>query len=246
MNLFCLRYEPYVRPGIIDTWTGVHNFNINSAFLFDKLILPDPDSVDGLVLSGGPIELWNRDIYSQLGEVTRFIRQCISHNKKVLGMGIGAQLMAAALGSNIREDNTKEIGWYLISWNHNARSNRLFSCLPYRQIVFNWRISTFDLPEGARRLASSRNCKNQAFLYGDNAVGLQFHPGIEQKHIRWLIDKNSEMLKERGSHIQSAEHMLDRAEYVRNSNLTLVRFLDRFFLGVFDAAHSRSRVGSYC
>lgn len=142
--------------------------------------IPDTSEADGLILLGGPCSA--NDPLPWLTEEQRLIRRAVAQGQPVLGVCLGAQLMARALGSRVYRNPVKEIGWFDIQPTEAAREDRLFGGLSGPETVFHWHGETFDLPEGATLLASSAACRHQAFRVGRAAYGLQFHlevtPGI--------------------------------------------------------------------
>lgn len=148
--------------------------------------LADSQGADLLIVLGGPIGAYEDDIYPFLSDEVEILRDRLAHSKPTLGICLGAQLMARALGARVYMGPAREIGFAPIKLTAYGQA----SCLaPFAESpVLHWHGDTFDLPEGARLLASTSICANQAFSYGPNALAVQFHPesggvGFE----RWLI-----------------------------------------------------------
>jgi len=127
----------------------------------------------GLILMGGPMSV-NDDLY-WLGDEMREIRDAVDRGKPVLGICLGAQLIAKALGARVHRNPVKEIGWAPVYWTEQAAADPLFQGFSRPEAVFHWHGETFDLPEGGERLAYSEACANQAFRIAGNVYGLQFH-----------------------------------------------------------------------
>lgn len=134
---------------------------------------PPLDSATALIFMGGPMSA-NDDLPYIRREI-QLIETGVAQNKPVLGICLGAQLIAKALGARVYSNRVKEIGWYPVSWTDEARRDILFSGLTQPETVFHWHGETFDLPPGSARLAESEACRNQAFRFGKNVYGLQFH-----------------------------------------------------------------------
>lgn len=234
MNIHYLQHDPSRGPGVITAWAVARGCRVRPVLLYDGGTLPDPSSVDALVVLGGPMNAYD-DSYPWLAEEKEFLRRCIKRKKKILGMGLGAQLIAEVLGAKIHPNQPKKIGWYIISWTSYALTNPLFNFVPCHQITLHFNKDTFTLPPGAIRLASSRFCKNQAFVWRKHVVGIQFHLEMVHEDLEKLVASLREELKERGRNIQSAEHILSRPNYIKDNNYTMIRFLDRFFLQRFYA-----------
>ena len=157
-----------------------------------------------------------------------FIELAIQKEKKVLGVCLGAQLIAAVLGAKVYPNTQKEIGWFPIELNPPNVRHHALSTLPQRVTVFHWHGDTFDLPTGAIHLARSRACENQAFAMGKNVVGLQFHLEMGMPQIESLLRYASADITP-GDFVMNAEEMLDlAASQVPPINASLYRFLDSF------------------
>lgn len=148
---------------------------------------PDVGRYNGLIVLGGPMNVDQTDRYPHLSAEIDAIREALRLDIPVLGICLGAQLLAAALGANVRPNPVREIGWYQIHPTDAAREDRLCRHFDGTQHVFQWHAYTFDLPPGAVHLASTPTCAHQAFRYGERAYGLQFHLEADQHLIqRWL------------------------------------------------------------
>ena len=153
----------------------------------DPRAMPDVARYDGLVVLGGPMNVGEDAAYPHLATEIACLRAALERDLPVLGICLGAQLLAAALGAAVRPARVREIGWYPLEPAPAARADPLFRHFDGSQRVFQWHSYTFDLPEGARLLASTATCRNQAFRFGDRAYGLQFHLEADEALIRrWL------------------------------------------------------------
>ena len=158
-----------------------------SNFSRDPLQQPDVSRYNGLVVLGGPMNVDQVDQYPHLATEIAAIKEALRLDIPILGICLGAQLLAAALGANVRPNNVREIGWYRLHPTAAARSDRLCRHFDGSQHVFQWHAYTFDLPPGAIHLASTPTCPNQAFRFGERAYGLQFHLEADEHLIqRWL------------------------------------------------------------
>ncbi len=148
---------------------------------------PDIDRYNGLIVLGGPMNCDQAERYPHLQTEIDVIQRAIDSGKPVLGICLGSQLIARALGARVRKNPIKEIGWYELNPTADGNKDPLFSTLQPSQMIFQWHGDTFDIPEHAVHLASSPDCANQAFRYGENVYGLQFHLEVDEAMIhRWL------------------------------------------------------------
>ncbi len=150
------------------------------------------DRAAGLVVLGGPMNVDQVAEYPFLESEVRWIRQAVQRQIPILGVCLGAQLLAKALGATVYPGGVKEIGWYGIQLTPEAARDPLFSGLGPGHTVFQWHGDTFDLPAGAVHLASGTVCRHQAFRYGPSAYGLQFHVEMTAGLIEdWLADSEN-------------------------------------------------------
>ncbi len=128
-----------------------------------------------IIALGGPMGVYEADQYPWLGELFALLRQAVEEQVPTLGICLGSQALAAALGAEVRPTGKQEIGWYPITLGPAGEVDPLLSMLPSPLDVFHWHGDRWELPEGAVLLASSERCDHQAFRVGDKAWGLQFH-----------------------------------------------------------------------
>ena len=148
----------------------------------------DPLSPALLVVLGGPIGACDEAQYPWLGDELRIIEQRLRAQRPILGICLGAQLMAHALGSRVYGGEAKEIGWAPIQLTLEGKRSCLAGLTSCGCQVLHWHGDTFDLPQSATRLASTAVTPNQAFAVGAKALGLQFHLEADPAEIeRWLI-----------------------------------------------------------
>ncbi len=148
---------------------------------------PSLDGYEGLVVLGGPMNVDQVDRFPHLRTEIEVVQDALDRDIPVLGICLGAQLIARALGAPVGPAVQKEIGWYDVSVSAPGRSDPLLSTFGATERIFQWHGDTFDIPHGAEHLASSDLCPNQAFRYGDKVYGLQFHLEVDAPLIdRWL------------------------------------------------------------
>lgn len=148
---------------------------------------PKIDRYRGLVVLGGPMNVEDQERRPHLRTELRVIEQALDQGKPVLGICLGAQLLAHVLGAPVRKHDQTEIGWYRLELTEAGLTDRVVSPLGATTQVFQWHARSYALPNGAIQLARTSTCEQQAFRYGDMAYGVQFHPEANQPLIeRWL------------------------------------------------------------
>ncbi len=150
---------------------------------------PPVSAFDGLVVLGGPMGVYEQARYPFIKKEIQLIQQALKAKKPILGVCLGAQLLAAALGSRVVKNHAKEIGWYPLMREPGADNDPLCEAFGQTETVFQWHGDTFNLPKGSVRLFSAPLCQEQGFRYGANAYGLQFHVEVTGGAIRaWLAN----------------------------------------------------------
>lgn len=164
---------------------------------------PSLDGYAGLIVLGGPMSVNDSNRLPHLGTELKLIEEAMRRDIPVLGICLGAQLIAKTLGAAVYQNREKEIGWYDVSPTTDASSDPLLTPLQTTEKIFQWHGETFDIPNSARHLAFSSFCANQAFRYGTNVYGFQFHLEVDEPMIhRWLkVPENQrEISTLRGDH----------------------------------------------
>jgi GMP synthase (glutamine-hydrolysing) len=143
---------------------------------------------DLLIVLGGPIGAYEEADYPFLTDELKWLESRFQADLPVLGICLGAQLMARALGAAVYPSGSKELGWAPVTLTAAGQQSALKALDPGQTEVLHWHGDTFDLPSGATRLASTALCPNQAFFWGGNSLGLQFHPEVTAAGLeRWWI-----------------------------------------------------------
>lgn len=148
---------------------------------------PSLDGYHGLVILGGPMNVDETSIHPHLAFEVTMIEEALKQNIPILGICLGAQLIAKALGARVAKNPVKEIGWYDISITAEGKNDPILKHFKPVEKIFQWHGDTFDIPAGALHLLSSELCLNQAFRFGDRVYGFQFHLEVDRRMIeRWL------------------------------------------------------------
>lgn len=168
-----LQHVPFESLGSIEPWLESAGYNITNTRLFESARFPDINEIDLLIVMGGPMSACDEVDYPWLVYEKQFIRRTIDAGKSVLGICLGAQLIASSLGARVYPNRQKEIGWFQVQGIPHFNTS-IFRFPPSIK-VFHWHGETFDMPYGATQLARSEGCENQAFQIGKSVIGLQFH-----------------------------------------------------------------------
>ncbi|MDR9367005.1 MAG: gamma-glutamyl-gamma-aminobutyrate hydrolase family protein [Balneolaceae bacterium] len=171
--------------GSMEEWLKENGYEITTTCFFESADLPKIDSMDLLIVLGGPMSVNDEEEYPWLVSEKEFIRDAIEADIPVLGICLGAQLIANTLGSKVYPNPEKEIGWFPVNAIQTG-STSTFQ-FPSSFECFHWHGETFDLPPGATLLAKSDVCENQAFQLGRSVIGLQFHLETTPKSAKNLI-----------------------------------------------------------
>jgi GMP synthase (glutamine-hydrolysing) len=226
MKIHWLQHVPFEGLGTIEKWAMAQKHSLSVTRFAENAPLPGPDAFDFLVVMGGPMNIYEEDKYPWLAGEKLFIGEAVEKGKVVLGICLGAQLLADVLGGKVFPNEYKEIGWHPIELTEAGARSEVFGFLPPEPTVFHWHGDTFSLPDGALRLASSRGCANQAFAFRDKVVGLQFHLESTKESIRELLRNCGDELVG-GKYIQTAEEILSGEDNVEGINEAMSSLLDR-------------------
>ena len=148
---------------------------------------PNVDRYRGLIVLGGPMNVEDQEHRAHLKVEMAAIERALAQDKPVLGICLGAQLLAHVLGAPVRRHANSEVGWYELTMTSAGEGDPVLAGFGRATPVFQWHHCSFDIPKSAEHLASTATCENQAFRHGANAYGFQFHPEVDARLIeRWL------------------------------------------------------------
>lgn len=212
---------PFEGPGVMDQWLRVPGNHVTTTRFYEDHKLPFVDICDLLIIMGGPMSVHDGKELPWLKKEKEFIEKAISKNKKVLGICLGAQLIADVLGAKVYKNKEKEIGWFPVRFNKtNTTTSQNFKVMPENATVFHWHGETFDLPKGALHIAESDACKNQAFEFNGHVIGLQFHLELLPESVDALIQNCGNELVD-SKYIQKEEQI--RSDEYRENNFNLLQ-----------------------
>jgi GMP synthase-like glutamine amidotransferase len=187
MRIHALQHVPFEGLGHIATWVRDQDHSLTVTRLYAGEQLPRPEAFDRLVILGGPMNIYEDDRYPWLAPEKALIGEVIAAGKSAVGICLGAQLLADALGSPVFAGKEKEIGWWPITLTGEGKKSGFLDGLPERPTVFHWHGDTFEIPKDAVHLAGSEGCTSQAFIYDNRILGLQFHLESTPETVRQLL-----------------------------------------------------------
>jgi GMP synthase-like glutamine amidotransferase len=225
MRIYCLQHVSFEGPGCIGQWIAEKGHELHIIHLYLGEALPQVNDVDLLVIMGGPMNVDDEQLHPFLGAEKAFIRRCIDAGKTVLGLCLGSQLIARAMDKPVFPNGEKEIGWLPVVRNQNA-SHETARLFPESLTCFHWHGDTFELPEGAVLLASSKACTNQAYLLNETVLGLQFHPEATTELVEnMLLHESGELVTGR-PYVQVADDIRKGLTYATAANDLMFALLD--------------------
>lgn len=224
MRAHYIQHVPFEGLGSIESWLQNAGYEVSSTPFFNSGVLPEIEEIDLLIVMGGPMSVNDGSEYPWLAKEKAFIRSAIETRKPVLGICLGAQLIADAMGGEVFQNLEKEIGWFPVK--AVEYENTLVFQFPEETEVFHWHGETFSLPEGAFQIAESKGCKNQAFQIGSNVIGLQFHLETTPASAQAIVENCRDELVE-GKYIQSEAEILSAPqERYASINSLMARILE--------------------
>lgn len=219
-----LQHVPFEGLGCIAEWLAAEGHAVTGTHLYADESLPEVNSLDWLIVMGGPMGVHDEALHPWLAQEKRFIRDCVQAGKTVLGICLGAQLIADVLGGRVTRNPEKEIGWFPIEVTDSGRQTRIGALLAGAGEVLHWHGDTFSIPPGAVHLATSAACANQAFLYEERVLGLQCHLEITPAGAAALCSEcSAELLP--ANYVQTANEILAPTEYFTRINTLMADIL---------------------
>jgi GMP synthase-like glutamine amidotransferase len=205
MRVHVLQHVPFEDIGSMAFWLAARNSRVTYTRFHESLALPEPGGLDLVLVMGGPMSVNDNAAFPWLKAEKQFVREVIQRGVPIVGICLGAQLIASALGARVYRNPEKEIGWFDIEGLATGESSFRF---PQRATVFHWHGETFDLPAGAACLARSAACENQAFQVGTHVLGLQFHLETTPQSLDALINNCRDEIVE-STYVQGEAAMRD-------------------------------------
>ncbi len=228
MRIHWFQHAPFEGLGAIKSWALERGHTLTcTRFHAGETAPATVDEIDWLIVMGGPMNVYQYRDYPWLRAEKRVIRDAVTANKRVLGVCLGAQLIADALGGKVYQNDEKEIGWFPVTAVPEGMESPF--ALPDQVVVFHWHGDTFTLPPGGVWLGRSEACEHQAFAVGEHVLGLQFHLEMTPTDVAAITTACADELKP-APHVQEASEILARSITEQAGTTVLLEWL----LGVLE------------
>ncbi|MGE4536779.1 MAG: type 1 glutamine amidotransferase [Desulfovibrio sp.] len=187
MRLHAFYHVPFEDVGSIASFAAEKGHPLTATSFHADETPPPASDYDMLIVMGGPMSVYDEKEYPWLAGEKKAIEAAIAAGKKVLGICLGAQLVSVVLGGTVTQNPVPEIGWFKVEMTPEGLAEPVFAGFPQSFYAFHWHGDTFSIPPEAVHAASSAACANQAFVYKQNVVGLQFHLETQPVNMQKLI-----------------------------------------------------------
>lgn len=228
MRIHVLQHVPFEDIGSMAADFQQRGYTVTRTHWYRGDQPPALNNFDALIVMGGPMGVHDEARYPWLIPEKALIHAAIDADKFVLGICLGAQLIAHVLGAKVFPNPQREIGWFPLTLQTPPAESRLGDALSEQAEVFHWHGDTFELPDNARWLASSQACAHQAFNLGNRIFGFQFHLETTEESARALVRECGDEL-DGSSFVQSAEEILADRERFANINRIMSKVLEEIF-----------------
>lgn len=218
MKAVIIQHESSTPPGTTLKWLTQKNIPFEVFKLYEQPTLPALEDFDLCFICGGSMNVDQEQVFSWLKTEKNLLKSAIQQGKFLVGLCLGGQLLAEALGASVKRHTNTEVGWQKVRFLQNN-----FIQSPAEISVFQWHSYTFDTPEWAQRLASNEACQDQAFSYGKNVLGFQFHPESSKE---WILECANDPELPLGPYCQN------RDEIIRNMELQTT--LENWYFSTLD------------
>ncbi len=231
LKIHCLLHSELGGDIHLPHWAASRGHGWQTSPAYDKRELPRPEHVDCLVVMGGPMSVWEEDKHPWLKQEKQLLEDFLRAGRPILGICLGAQLLAEVLGARVYRGEHREIGWFPVKRTLQSLQSPIGALLPDSFDTFLWHGDTFDLPGGATHLLSSDRAPHQAFSW-EQALALQFHLEATPDWVQRLISRDADQLQA-SSDVQSLTAILAKTENAyRAGNLLLEELLDAWLTQV--------------
>jgi len=226
MLLHVIKHTAFEGPGAIATWAKERGHGLETTEIEQGQALPSPRDFDALILLGGPMSVTDEKTVPWLKPEKALVRESLALGRKVLGVCLGAQMIASALGAKIRRNEFREIGWFPVETTVAGRAHPFFKSMPRALCVLHWHNETFELPQGAVLLARSAACEHQAYAIGTQVLGVQCHMEVDAASLKDMAEGISDELEPGGPFVQNEHVLLGQPELLEPMGIVCRSILD--------------------
>lgn len=224
--ILCIQHVPFETPGFVIEWAKMRKKPLHIVHCYDEQPFPDISQLKLIVIMGGPMSVHDEKIYPWIVQEKQFIEKAIRAEKKIIGICLGAQLIADVMGAKVYGNAHREIGWFEVS--KVPSKSIIDDILPDRFQAFHWHGETFDIPQGAERIAETPACCNQAFTYEQRILGMQFHLEITEEGVKSLLSCCAGEMTCGGSFVQNETEIINALNRIRSAHGLMNALLNRF------------------
>lgn len=229
MKIHYFQHVPYESLGYIESWLNEKGHSFSSTkFYLDHFQIPAINQIDALILMGGPMSVRDENRFPWLKEEKGFIKKCIQANKKILGICLGAQLIADCLEEPVTKAENKEIGWFKVSVTNETSQVKWFHELFLNDpVVFHWHREMSRVGNKSSNLLRSEANPNQAFIFQNNCIGLQFHVEVTERLLDQMLQNSANELDPE-KYVQSKNTILEGKKYIPGCNKIMAEILEKW------------------
>lgn len=222
MKIHCLQHVSFEGPAAIAEWANKHNHTLTYTRFYNNELPPISLNFDLLVIMGGPMSFDDDEKYSWMCREKEFIKKAILAGKAAIGICLGAQFLAQALGAEAKHGTTQEVGWFPVNFKNLPSSLKE---LPSKIPVFHWHEDTFEIPQGAVHIASTTEFPNQGFIWKNKVAALQFHLEVTPESVAAMIENVGHEITP-GTYCQTPTDILAEQTYFEKNIAFLSQILD--------------------
>jgi GMP synthase-like glutamine amidotransferase len=225
-RIHCFQHVSFETPAHLTDWAAEHHYPVTTTRFYEGELPPEVRDYDWLVVLGGPMGANDEATHPWLTVELGAIEAALTAGKTVVGVCLGAQLVARVLGARVYPIPEREIGWFEVTLTAAADRHPLTEDVPESFTPLHWHGDTFDLPSGAVHLARSEACAQQMFALGRNVLGLQFHLEMNEATVAALAEHNVAQLVE-GPYIQDHDEIVGETTHLQSGHDILDSILAR-------------------
>jgi GMP synthase-like glutamine amidotransferase len=226
MKALYIQHVPFEGPAYIRDICHMHAIILEAWPVFQDTLLPRLADYNLIFIMGGPMGVYDDTEYPWLKEEKKYIEQALHARIPIIGICLGAQLIAEVFGARIYRNKYKEIGWFPVMKTAESAAKSVFhEVLPPEFYAFHWHGDTFELPQGAVHLAQSKACRNQAFVCRENVLGFQFHLESTAESIEELYQHACDEVED-APYVQDTHQILS-TDHIKASNILMRNIIEK-------------------